>query len=121
MVLGIFDRSDYAEETVALRAGDRLVLFTDGITEAVDGGNNEFGDTRLVDLVASHRHEPPQRLVDALVDAVGGFAGPALADDATVVCLSFGCAAAKQARPTSEQDAPAGGVPLPLNACKQSS
>ena len=120
MVLGIFDRSDYVEETVALRAGDRLVLFTDGITEAVDEGNYEFGDTRLVDLVAAHRDQSPQRLVDAVVTAVGSFAGPALADDATVVCLSFGCAAAQHARPTFEQDADDGRSQLPIRSCKQS-
>jgi sigma-B regulation protein RsbU (phosphoserine phosphatase) len=111
MILGVFDDARYTQGEVAWREGDRLVLFTDGITEALPlrqaGGDDrrvddeDFGDERLVGVVAAARHLPPQGLVDEVVADVLRFAGPALADDATVVCAAFSCATAKQIRPTT--------------------
>jgi sigma-B regulation protein RsbU (phosphoserine phosphatase) len=110
VVLGIFDAPAYENGRVQLHDGDRLVLFTDGITEAnsVEVDQQEFGDERLIDLITAHRAEPPQPLVETVMAGITSFAGPSLADDATVVCLAYGrstgdCAAAQQGRPTSEQ------------------
>jgi sigma-B regulation protein RsbU (phosphoserine phosphatase) len=90
MVLGMFDPTAYASGDMAFEAGDRLVLFTDGVVEAVDGHDLDFGDDRLIDIALRHRHEPPQRLVDAIVHGVSQFAGgTTLADDATVVCVGL--------------------------------
>ena len=91
MVLGMFDPAPYLSRDVALEGGDRLVLFTDGVVEAssTDDVDVDFGDDRLIDIARQHRHGPPQSLVDAIVSGVTQFAGTALADDATVVCVGF--------------------------------
>ena len=50
-VLGLFDEVDYEEAMVDLRPGDLLVAFTDGVTEAVNAGGEEFGEERLKALL----------------------------------------------------------------------
>ena len=45
--LGLFDDVDYAQATLTLRPGDILVLYTDGITEAMDSRNRQFGLDQL--------------------------------------------------------------------------
>jgi sigma-B regulation protein RsbU (phosphoserine phosphatase) len=87
MVLGVFADATYEQAEIALRPGDRLVLFTDGITEAESDGV-EYGDDRLVDLVARHRHESAERLLEAVFCDVNAFTGGAFRDDATIISVS---------------------------------
>ena len=49
-MLGVFPDGTYGQDRVAIGSGDRLVLFTDGITEARDAADEEFGEDRLVAL-----------------------------------------------------------------------
>lgn len=88
-VLGVFDAAEYADGSVRMAPGDRLVLFTDGITEATGGDGDDFGDARLVERIVADRALPPQGLVDSLMSAVAAFAGDHLNDDATVMCAEF--------------------------------
>ena len=55
-VLGVFADADYQGAQLPLGSGDRLVLYTDGITEARDGGDQEFGEDRLKAALVRHRH-----------------------------------------------------------------
>jgi sigma-B regulation protein RsbU (phosphoserine phosphatase) len=95
-VLGIFPAADYEQAQVAIETGDRLVLYTDGISEATprgaDGNNgttrDEFGDARLIDLVASHRACSAPALQARLTDAVAQFANGAFQDDATLIVMA---------------------------------
>jgi sigma-B regulation protein RsbU (phosphoserine phosphatase) len=90
MVLGMFDPNPYVSRDLALEPGDRLVLFTDGVVEALNGEGVEFGDDRLIDIALEHRHGTVQTAVDAIVRGVADFTGEAtLADDATVVCVGL--------------------------------
>jgi sigma-B regulation protein RsbU (phosphoserine phosphatase) len=89
MVLGVFEDTSYTEGQAGIRSGDRLVLFTDGITEATDVDDNDFGDERLVETVLEHRDLPAQGIVDAVFGAVSRFTRRPFVDDATVVCLAF--------------------------------
>jgi serine phosphatase RsbU (regulator of sigma subunit) len=89
-VLGLFDRATFEEETVALAPGDFIVIFTDGVSEAFNAVGEEFGDTRLTSAVESHRGEPPQAVVDALLADVRAFCGDApQSDDVTMVVVRF--------------------------------
>ena len=84
-VTGIFDESKYDEGKVTLEPGDRLVLFTDGITEARSPGGDEFDDGGLLRTLECCRHLDPQSMVDAIFHDVGAFAGGPLQDDATAM------------------------------------
>ena len=72
---------------IDLAAGDRLVLFTDGIVEA-SRGTEEFGDDRLVSLIAAHRDASAREIVTRIVEAVTAFSGTADADDTTLLVLA---------------------------------
>ena len=73
--------------SVPLEPGDVVVLFSDGVTEAIrPGTREEFGEARLGKLIAQHRGDSAERLVERLRDAVTAWcAGAPPADDITLV------------------------------------
>ena len=88
MVLGAFDHCEFDEATVDLRSGDRLVLFTDGITEAGSDDEREFGDEGLLEVVRRERGcIDAAALVEAVFSDAAQFAGE-FHDDATVLVVS---------------------------------
>jgi sigma-B regulation protein RsbU (phosphoserine phosphatase) len=89
MVLGILDSNTYSQAELPLRSGDRLLLFTDGITEAGSHEGREFGDDRLVELVQAHRHLPAPELLDAVFRQVNAFTAGRFADDATLIAMAI--------------------------------
>jgi sigma-B regulation protein RsbU (phosphoserine phosphatase) len=70
-----------------LEPGELLVLFTDGIDEAVSPARELFGVERLLGLVRAHQREAPEAILDALFHAVGDFSGHPLHDDITAVIV----------------------------------
>jgi predicted ester cyclase len=90
MVLGILDAAHFEEETLQLHAGDVLVAFSDGITEAESAAGTEFGDARLLACVEANRHLAPEAQVSAVLEAVQQFtAGANQGDDLTVLALCY--------------------------------
>jgi sigma-B regulation protein RsbU (phosphoserine phosphatase) len=87
-VLGVIAAGTYEAGTVPLGAGDRLVLYTDGITEARNDADEEFGDERLEALAVEHRGCSAPALQARLVDAVASFTGRRFTDDATLMVLA---------------------------------
>jgi phosphoserine phosphatase RsbU/P len=87
-VLGVLPAGAYESGTVALGAGDRLILYTDGITEARSEDDEEFGDERLLALAVEHRACSAPALQARLVDAVSRFTGRRFTDDATLIVLA---------------------------------
>jgi sigma-B regulation protein RsbU (phosphoserine phosphatase) len=87
-VLGVFPDGVYEAGSVPFGTGDRLVLYTDGITEARDDTDQEFGETRLTSLAVEHRGCSAPALQARLVDAVASFAGRHFTDDATLMVLA---------------------------------
>ncbi len=92
--LGAFDGMDYPETTVTLEAGDVLVLYTDGVTEAEDPQDRQFGIEGLQEIVCRHHDRPAEELTHALKDAVFAHVGPNrgsaernAGDDLTIVVL----------------------------------
>ena len=84
--LGIFASPAYAQATVALSPGDLLVIFTDGVTEAVDPRDEEFGDARLERVLRETAGAPVAAVCDAVLVAVAGFQeGQIQNDDITLV------------------------------------
>jgi serine phosphatase RsbU (regulator of sigma subunit) len=86
MVLGLFDIVRYDQRAVQLRPGDLVLLYTDGVTDALDAHGREFGLERLRQMVLDHRHATAAELASALDRAVAEFSGAAARfDDITVV------------------------------------
>jgi sigma-B regulation protein RsbU (phosphoserine phosphatase) len=86
--LGIDDRLHCDQQTVQLHSGDCLVLFTDGILDALNARDEEFGDERLRRVCARQRHASAEQMVAALRDEVLSFVGDQpLADDCTVMIV----------------------------------
>ncbi|MGB2714278.1 MAG: SpoIIE family protein phosphatase [Vicinamibacterales bacterium] len=90
-VLGVFVDSSYDQGRVSIGAGDRLVLYTDGITEARAAdrtSEEEFGEERLVQLTIDHRGCSAPALEARLTEAVTSFSGGHFDDDATLIVLA---------------------------------
>jgi sigma-B regulation protein RsbU (phosphoserine phosphatase) len=87
-VLGVIADADYDQAQIALGAGDRLVLFTDGLTEARNPADDEFGEERLIDAAVAHRACSAPALQARLAEAVAAFSGGRLQDDATLIVLA---------------------------------
>ncbi len=79
------------EETVIkLEAGDTLVLYTDGLTEAKPAGGAEFGEERLLELIEGAGDLPPAELIERLTESVEGHLGGApQADDWTAIAVKM--------------------------------
>jgi sigma-B regulation protein RsbU (phosphoserine phosphatase) len=88
LILGISDRSEYEEETVQLKPGDLMLLYTDGITEATNEKEEMFEEKRLLKLLREHQTIPVQNLSQKIVDSVIAFQGAhPQEDDITLVLL----------------------------------
>jgi phosphoserine phosphatase RsbU/P len=87
-VLGVFPQGAYEQAQVPFQTGDRLVMFTDGITEAFNAGDEEFGEPRLVDLVVANRACSAPALQARLAGAVADFSDGRFQDDATLIVMA---------------------------------
>lgn len=85
-VVGLFE-APWACSTgsIELRAGDTLVVFTDGVSEAASEDGEEFGEERLIGLVKEHRDLPATELLDAIVHAVRDHSAQEQSDDLTLI------------------------------------
>ena len=86
--LGIMADRNYADTEVQLEAGDRLVLYTDGLTEAMDAEEQEFGEARLVELGRRNMALSAAELLGAMMKEVSGFSGGSFQDDFTLVVVA---------------------------------
>jgi len=88
LVLGMFENAEYAASRVRLAAGDRLILFTDGITEAFSPSGEEYGEERLAAAASDHRTLSAQALNSLLLEEVRAFCHDAFHDDATLLVIA---------------------------------
>ena len=75
VVLSIMESFPYEEDVISLNEGDLLVVASDGITEAMNASQDQFGDEKLGELLCAHRSLPPAELIDTVVAAVKAHAG----------------------------------------------
>ncbi|HVP45490.1 MAG TPA: SpoIIE family protein phosphatase [Bryobacteraceae bacterium] len=87
-VLGVFPEWPYEQGEVSLAPGDRLLLFTDGITEASNARDEEFGEERLAQLASALRDRGAHELKNRILQAVSIFTGGRAQDDATLVIVA---------------------------------
>ena len=88
-VMGVFPDAEYHGAELPLGSGDRLVLYTDGITEARDGGDQEFGEDRLKAALVRHRHLGAAALHAAMMEEITSFATAGFQDDATLLVVAI--------------------------------
>jgi sigma-B regulation protein RsbU (phosphoserine phosphatase) len=86
-ILGILARKPYRDGEERLGVGERLVLYTDGVTEAANADEDAFGTLRLVNLLTEHSAEPIDDLCRGVVERVRRFEGEAKQDDVSLVVL----------------------------------
>ena len=91
-VLGVIDAPGYDEAGLTLEAGDRLLLYTDGLSEAMNASGEEFGDGRLGEILRSSDAAGAGQLIEEIMDAVTGFCGNHLHDDAAMIAVTVGTA-----------------------------
>jgi phosphoserine phosphatase RsbU/P len=88
--LGLVEQSPYASGRMVLRPGEALLVYTDGVTEAMNSSETLYSDQRLEQFLASHRGCSPRQTIGDLVSDVRHFAGGApQSDDITVLALLY--------------------------------
>lgn len=89
--LGMFAETAFEEETIVLRDGDTIILFSDGVTEAWNAEGQEFGDDRLSSCATSPVGGSAQDLLQRILTSERAFCGGAAqSDDITVTVARFG-------------------------------
>ena len=88
-VLGVFMESAYEQGEFSLARGDRLIFYTDGITEGRDTNGEEYGEDRLADSAHRLRTRPAQEMLAAMLDDVATFNGGTYEDDATLIVAAL--------------------------------
>ncbi|HUP04632.1 MAG TPA: SpoIIE family protein phosphatase [Bryobacteraceae bacterium] len=91
MPVGLVEGAEYEVREARLNPGDRLVIYTDGVTEAQNAKGEFFGKQRLRETVAAHAGGSCQQLHDSIQGAVALFTeGAEQADDITVLVVEYG-------------------------------
>jgi phosphoserine phosphatase RsbU/P len=90
LILGAFSEASFEQDTVPLCPDDTLVVFSDGVTEALNAEGAEFGEERLIACVDANRGLTPRAMVDCLLGSVDRFSmGATPNDDRTALILRF--------------------------------
>jgi serine phosphatase RsbU (regulator of sigma subunit) len=84
-VVGLFERWDCAMEEREMAPGDAILLYTDGVTEALNGEGEEFGEERLLEATRQHRELSLTELLAAVADQARRFNSHEQADDITMI------------------------------------
>ncbi len=88
--LGLFEAPAYGDETTALGPGDCVIVFSDGVTEALDRDGAEFGEARLVDGARALAGAPPDEiLADLFARVAAHAAGAPQHDDVTALVVQY--------------------------------
>jgi phosphoserine phosphatase RsbU/P len=87
--LGISPGERYDQGEFTLSEGDRMILYTDGITE-VARGNEEFGENRLIEVLREYRKQNAAKIQREILGHVAEFSGEEFQDDATLILLAVG-------------------------------
>jgi serine phosphatase RsbU (regulator of sigma subunit) len=94
LLLGVRSSEEYEQTEFTLEAGDRLLVYTDGLVEAVNAQGEAFGEAQLADFIATHQDLAAEQFAERLLDKVLGWPGSgstrAQADDITLVVIDIG-------------------------------
>jgi sigma-B regulation protein RsbU (phosphoserine phosphatase) len=85
--IGMFDEASFEEASLTLEPGDRLYFYTDGVIEALDGSEDEFGHPRLLAEIARWREQPLRAGLDGIVAAVRAWCEGRIRDDVSLLAV----------------------------------
>ncbi len=88
IVLSIMDQFPFSEDSVHFEPGDVLVVYSDGVPEAMNSSKEQFGEDHLCELLLQHRSRSASEIIDVVVSAVRQHAGPwPQSDDITMIVV----------------------------------
>jgi len=88
LLLGCFPDSVYEEEKISINRNDLIVIFSDGISEAMNENEEEYGEERLNEFISNHIAESPDKIIENILSDVKKFVGKAPQwDDMTLLVI----------------------------------
>lgn len=91
VILGVLPDYQYSQGSIELQPGDQLLLYTDGISEATDASDEEFGEARLQQLLRTRPAHSALTLLQEINQAVSEFHPAPERDDRTMIAMTIGC------------------------------
>lgn len=89
-IIGAFDGTSYEAQKIKLEPNDILFCYTDGLSEAQNHSQEEYGENRILEYIKEHRSEPADLIKEGILKQVNQFAGTmAPEDDTTIVILKI--------------------------------
>jgi sigma-B regulation protein RsbU (phosphoserine phosphatase) len=90
VLVGVIPESTFEEAEITLKPGDRVFMFTDGVTEANNPAHDEYGEERLLETLEKCREQSNNEMIAAVRDSIRTFAeGTEQSDDITMLCFEF--------------------------------
>lgn len=84
--IGMLGEADYGQDDIAMVSGDKFMVYTDGIIEALSPSGELFGNKSLMEILSQNRHESPEQILDEVLGRLSKFTGGDLThDDVTVI------------------------------------
>jgi phosphoserine phosphatase RsbU/P len=97
--LGLYSERNYEEATIRLEAGDKIVLYTDGITDQLNNEGKHFGEEQLRNQITRLRNESPEALTKKLMQHLEEFRGNSIeSDDLSILVLNYAAAGTSKRR-----------------------
>jgi sigma-B regulation protein RsbU (phosphoserine phosphatase) len=87
-VLGVFAHQKFESSIVQLRSGDRVVMYTDGVTEACNSQDEEFGEERLLNVLQENPSRSAVEIQKSILQSVSEFSRGPWRDDATLLVIA---------------------------------
>ena len=88
-LLGMFRTWKYEQLTIDLQEGDRILMFTDGLSEAENIDGEQFGEERLIEVLRRFRNLPANEIQDRILEEVRDFCAGNFRDDATLLVIAL--------------------------------
>ena len=85
--IGMFEAASFEEASLTLEPGDRLYFYTDGVVEALDRSEDDFGHGRLLDEIARRREQPLRESLDGIAAAVRAWCDGRIRDDVSLLAV----------------------------------